>query len=70
MTKPSFTLPEENRTGARSVNLNVAVSAVGVLRVLVVLWAGGLLGSNAMRRAVARKAELSHPAGYEQARIG
>jgi len=51
------------------VNLDVTVSAIGVLRVLIVLWASGLVSPNAMRRAVASKAELRHPASYQQARI-
>ena len=49
---------EKNRTGAGSVNLDVTVSAIRVLRIQVVLRAGRLVSTDAMRRTVTRQTKL------------
>lgn len=49
---------EEHGTGPRSVNLYVTGSAVGVLRVLIMLRSGWLNRSDVMRHAVAGQTEL------------
>jgi hypothetical protein len=51
------------------MNLYVTSSAVGVLRVLVMLWAGRLNGSDVMRHAMTRQAKLVYGAEPQQSRI-
>ena len=51
-------LPEENRTRPRSVNLHVASGAVCILGVLIMLWTSRLKRADVMRHAVARQAQL------------
>lgn len=51
------------------MNLDVTVRAVGVLRVQIVLWTGGLLRADAVSRAVTSQAKLGHAAGDQQTRI-
>lgn len=66
----AHSLPEKDRARSRSVNLNVTVRAVRILSVLVVLRTRRLIRAHTMSRAVARKTELRHAAGNQQARIG
>ena len=47
------------------MDLDVTVRAISVLRVLVVLRAGRFLSADTMGGAVARQAELAHPAGNQ-----
>jgi hypothetical protein len=47
------------------MDLNVTISAISVLRVEVVLRSRWLLSPDAMGHAVASKAKLGHPAGYQ-----
>ena len=54
----------------RPVHLDVTGRAVGVLRVHVVLWTGGLVRSDTVSRAMTRQTELSYSAGDQQAWIG
>src|SRR6185295_15357517 len=60
---------EKDGTRSRAVNLDVTVRAVGVLRVQVVLWTGGLVRADAVSRAVTGQTELSYSARDQQARI-
>jgi hypothetical protein len=53
----------------RPVNLYVTSGAVGILRVLVMLWARWLNGSDIMRHAMARQAKLVYGAEPQQSRI-
>lgn len=66
---PKFALTEEHRTRARAVNLHVTRYAVGVLRILVVLWAGRFNRAHVVRDAVARQAKLIDGAVAQQPRI-
>ena len=52
------------------MDLDMAVRAVRVLRVLVMLRTGGLVSAHTMRNAVTRQAELAHAARDQQTRIG
>jgi hypothetical protein len=52
------------------VNLDVAGSAIRVLRVLIMLWAGRLDGAYVMGHAVARQTQLIYGGVSQQARIG
>ena len=54
----------------RPVNLDVTGRAVGVLGVLIVLWSSRLNGSDVMRHAVTRQAELVDRAESQQSWIG
>jgi hypothetical protein len=47
------------------MDLDVTVRAISVLRVLVVLRTGGFFSADTMGRAMARQAELAHPAGNQ-----
>src|SRR6185369_3564641 len=49
---------EEHGTRSRAVDLRVTCGAVGVLRVLIVLWARRFDSSNIMSNTVAGQAEL------------
>lgn len=51
------------------MNLDVAINAIGVLRVQVVLRPGWLLRADSMRAAVTGETELGHFARYQQTRI-
>ena len=54
----------------RPVNLDVTRRAVGVLRVLIVLWSSRLNGPDVMRHTVTRQAELVDRAESQEPRIG
>jgi len=47
------------------MNLDMAIGAIRVLRILVMLRTSRLISPDTMRRAVARQAELPDPAGYQ-----
>jgi hypothetical protein len=51
------------------MDLDMAIRAVGVLRVQVVLWASRFLRANAMRHAVTRQTELRYAAGDQHAGV-
>ena len=54
----------------RPVNLDVTRRAVGVLRVLIVLWSSRLNGSDVMRHAMTRQTKLVNRAESQEPRIG
>jgi hypothetical protein len=54
----------------RPVNLHMTSGAVGVLRVLVMLWSTRFNGSDVMRDAVASETQLIDSAEPQQPRIG
>lgn len=60
---------EKDRARSRAVDLDMTVRAVRVLRVQVVLWTGGLIGADAMSRAVTGQTELRDTACNQQSRI-
>ena len=62
-------LTEKDRTRPRSVDLNMTVRAVRVLRVQVMLRTSGLLRSHTMGHAVTGQTELSDAARDQQTRI-
>ena len=49
----------------RAVDLNVAIGAIGVLRVQVVLRSGGFFRADAVCSAMTRQAELSYATRYQ-----
>jgi hypothetical protein len=51
------------------VDFDMTVCAVRVLRVQVVLWTGGLVGTHAMSRAVTRQTKLRNTTRNQQSRI-
>ena len=59
-------LTEKDRTRPRSVDLNMTVRAVRVLRVQVVLRTCGLFGADAVSRAMTGQTELRNTAGNQQ----
>lgn len=59
-------LTEKDGTRSGTVNFDMAVCAIGVLRVLVVLWSSRLLRAHAMRDAVTRQTELRHATRSQQ----
>ena len=52
------------------MNLYVAISATGVLRILVVCWTSGFVGADSMVHTVARQAELVHTTEFQESWIG
>ena len=60
---------EKDRTRARTVDLDVTIRAVCVLRVQVVLRPGRLIRAHAVRGAVTSQTELRDAARNQQARI-
>src|SRR5262249_32759322 len=62
-------LSEEDRTGARTMNLDVTSCAVRVLRVLVMRRSGRLDCANIVRQTVTCQTELIHRAISQQPRI-
>ena len=52
------------------MNLDVAICAARILRILIVRWAGRLVGSDAVVHAVARQTELVHTTEFQESRIG
>ena len=59
---PILSSAEKDRARARPVDLYVAIRAIRVLRVQVVLRAGGLIRADTVRDAVAGQTELSDAA--------
>jgi|GEM_PF-4000881 len=53
----------------RAVDLDMTVRAVRVLRVQVVLWTGGLVGTDAMSRAVTGQKKLRDATRNQQSRV-
>jgi len=52
------------------VNLDVAVGATRILRVLVVRWTSGFVGADAVVHTVARQTQLVHASELQQSRVG
>src|SRR5262245_25172357 len=66
---PHRSSTEEHWTRARAVNLHMTGSAVGILRILVMLGTGRFDRANVVSQAVARKAKLIDRAKPKQSRI-
>ena len=61
--------PEESRMRTRAVNLDVTIRAARVLCILVVCWAGRLVGADAVVHTVARQTELVYTTEFQESRI-
>jgi hypothetical protein len=51
------------------VNLDMAIRATGILRILVVRWTSRLVGAHAVVNAVARQAQLVNASKFQQSGI-
>ena len=52
------------------MNLDVAICAARILRILIMRWAGRLVGPDAVVHAMARQTELVHTTEFQESWIG